>query len=172
MYNHNSITCSVTGCLRAVTWPPPQTLWAQVSRVKTSRASTTKLSRRRSRWRIFPRTASTTWSNCRLRRRLETRRAFSTTRLSRNHRTLSKEWLDPGDRDRVLIVTDSQAKVCVGLVNHPEWAIIQWREGRTSSVTADEHVLRLPESRWYMHRSRGRCQRRRSEGIHEALEVV
>ena len=23
MYDHNSIKCLVTGCLRAVTWPPP-----------------------------------------------------------------------------------------------------------------------------------------------------
>ena len=86
-------------------------------------------------------------NNCRLRRRLETRRASSTTRLGRNHRTLSEEWLEPRDRDRVL---------CVGSVNHPVWAVIQGREGRTSSVTAYEHVLCLPECRRQMHGSRGR----------------
>ena len=65
---------------------PPQTLRAQGSRVETSGASTTKLSRRRSR----PRIASTTWKNRRLHRSLEMRRSSSTTWLSRNHRSLSE----------------------------------------------------------------------------------
>ena len=133
---------------------PTKTLQAQVSRVETSGASTTKLSRRRSR----RRTAATTWKNCRLRRSLETRRATSTTWLSRNHRslsegrletrrassttwlsrnhgTLSEEGLEPRHRDGVLLVANCQAEKCAGSVNHPVWAVIQGREGWTSPIT-------------------------------------
>ena len=108
--------------------------------------------------------------------RLETRRASSTTWLSRNHGTLSEEGLEPRHRDGVLLVANRQAEKCVGSVNHPVWAVIQGCEGRTNPVTADEHVFRLPECRRKMHGSRGRRrsmdQRRWNEGIHEAVEVV
>ena len=49
-------------------------------------------------------------------------------------------------------------------------------EGRTSTVSADEHVLCFQECRRQMHGVIGRRwtvhQRRQNEGIHEAVEVV
>ena len=75
MYNHHIISCYITGCLRAATSAPPpdpaglgeqgrdqQSVHDEVEQVE----------------------------DCRLRRRLETRRATSTTWLSRNHRSLDR----------------------------------------------------------------------------------
>ena len=67
-----------------------------------------------------------------------------TTWLSRNHRTLSEEWLEPRNRDGVFPVANRQAKVCVGSVNHPVWAIIHGPEGWTIPVTADKHCTPPP----------------------------
>ena len=58
--------------------------------------------------------------------------------------------------NRVLLVTDSEAKIRLGMANNLVWAVIQGCEGRMSSVSADEHVLCFPEGKRQMHGARGR----------------